>query len=90
MKKLKQFLFFGKIAEKIFRKFNLYLIDGNILNPKGEHIFYAKFFLRQNFFTPTFFYAKIFLRRIFLRQKTYFTPKSFFYAKKIFCAIFLA
>ena len=38
----------------------------------GEQFFYAKIFLRQNFFTPKFFYAK---------KTHFFTPKSFFYAK---------
>jgi len=41
----------------------------------GEQFFYAKIFLRQNFFTPKFFYAK---------KTHFFTPKSFFYAKTFF------
>jgi len=46
-------------------------------------------FHERTFFTPKFFYAKIFYAKffyanIFLRQKTFFTPKSFSYAKKLF------
>jgi len=41
--------------------------------------FYAKIFLRQNFFTPKFFTPKFFYAKMFLRQK-FFTPKVF-YAK---------